>query len=151
MRMGQKTVVTEMDCTRLGKSESGKSSSFCCATFIDVLIWMLPGGLALCVQTKYTGILARSITEIKPERKGDPPQVNWEFCLWILGSRPDSLPADLLMFFLSCSASYINKLLTSRTRSCFHWNQYKFCHWFQWGQGFSPAVLEGNRAGVFSA
>lgn len=38
MRMGQKTVVTKMDRTRLGKSESSKSSSFCCATFIDVLI-----------------------------------------------------------------------------------------------------------------
>lgn len=38
MRTGQKTVVTEMDCAGLGKSESGKSSSFCCATFIDVLI-----------------------------------------------------------------------------------------------------------------
>lgn len=36
--MGQKTVVTEMDCSRLRKSESGKSSSFCCATCMDVLI-----------------------------------------------------------------------------------------------------------------
>lgn len=72
MRTGQKTVVTEMDCTRLGKSESGKSSSFCCSTFIDGLIRMLPGGLVLCVQTKHTGILARSITMVKPEHKGDP-------------------------------------------------------------------------------
>lgn len=105
MRMGQKTVVTEMDCTGLGKSESGKSSSFCCSTFIDGLIRTLPGGLALCVQTKHTGILARSTTMIKPEHKGDPPRVKWESRLGILGSRPDFLPEDPLIPVISRSAS----------------------------------------------
>lgn len=106
---------------------------------------MLPGGLALCTRTKYAVVPARRITMIIPERRGHPPQVNWEFCLWILGSRPDFLPADALMSFLSRSAAFWHKQLAnpkgpillplksirvlpsvsmgSRTQSCSPWGQ----------------------------